>query len=105
MLHSYDYTVIRVVPRVERQEFLNVGVILFCKSVGYLDLRLDHDLLRLPSLFSEADLDMVRNQFHRIEKICAGDKDTGVFAELTQSERFNWLAAKSSSIIQASPVH
>ena len=102
---SFNYAVIRVVPRVERQEFVNVGVILFCKERGYLDAAIDRGFSRLRALAPGCDFEMIGEHLHTIEMICRGGPDAGRFAEWSQSERFHWLTAPSSTVIQASPVH
>jgi hypothetical protein len=102
---SFNYAVIRVVPRVERQEFVNVGVILFCKERRYLDVALDHSLCRLRAFAPDCDFVMIQEQLCTIEAICHGGPGAGRFAEWSQSERFHWLTGPSSTVIQASPVH
>jgi hypothetical protein len=102
---AFEYAVIRVVPQVERQEFVNVGVLLFCKTLDFLDARIDFDLERLKLLAPDADLSMITNQLNHILTICRGGDAAGFFGGLSKSERFNWLAAPSSTIIQSSPVH
>lgn len=102
---SFSYAVIRVVPRVERQEFVNVGVILFCKERRYLEVAIDHPLGRLRALAPDCDFGMIGEHLRTIETICRGGPDAGRFAEWSQSERFHWLTAPSSTVIQASPVH
>jgi len=102
---SFNYAVIRVVPRVERQEFVNAGVILFCKERRYLDAALDHGLCRLRAFAPDCDFEMIEGHLRTIEAICRGGLDAGRFAEWSQSERFHWLAGPSSTVIQASPIH
>jgi hypothetical protein len=102
---SFNYAVIRVVPRVERQEFVNVGVILFCKERRYLDVALDHGLGRLRAFAPDCDFEMIEGHLHTIETICRGGPGAGRFAGWSQSERFHWLTGPSSTVIQASPVH
>lgn len=103
--NTFEYAVIRVVARVERQEFINAGLILFCRTLAFLDVRLDLKLERLAYLSPTADADMIRRQLQAIKTICDGGPQAGYFGNLSQSERFNWLVAPCSSIIQASPVH
>lgn len=105
--HSFDYAVIRVVPRVERHEFVNAGVILYCRSLGFLGARVHLDPLRLAALFPSAtlDLDVIERALSIIPRICAGDADAGPIARLDQAERFHWLVAPRSTITQTSPVH
>jgi hypothetical protein len=102
---SFEYTVIRVVPHVERGEYLNAGVILFCKARGYLGAKIDLALARLPALCPGADREMIRAQLEMMRTVCDGGPEAGTFAGWTHSERFHWLAAPSSTVIQTSPVH
>jgi hypothetical protein len=102
---SYDYAVIRVVPRVERGEFINAGVILSCESRQFLEARIDVDERRLLALDPAVDLDTVRRHLQAIVRICAGAPDAGPIARLPRRARFHWLTATRSSIIQTSPVH
>ena len=104
-LSSFEYCVIRVVPFVERQEFLNAGVVLHCKKLDFLGARMDPELRRLQVFSPETDLKSVRELLDSILKICAGGDAAGYFGSASKSERFNWIAAKSSTIIQASTVH
>jgi hypothetical protein len=104
-LSSFDYAIIRVVPRVERGEFLNAGVILYCRTLGQLVARVELDRARLQALSPGVDLDMVTSHLACIPRICAGDKGAGPIARLSQSERFHWLTAPKSTILQTSPVH
>ena len=103
--NSFDYAVLRVVPRVERQEFLNVGVILFCLEKRFLGARVHIDNRRLAAVWPELDLDIVRQHAEAFVKICRGDPEAGPIAHLSQRERFHWLVAPRSTIIQVSPVH
>lgn len=102
---SYDYAVIRVVPRVEREEFVNAGVVLFSKTHGFLAARVAVDEPRLRALSPEADVEMVRRHLEAIPQICAGDPKAGPIAKLSARERFHWLVAPRSTVIQVSPVH
>ena len=102
---SYDYAVVRVVPRVDREEFLNAGVILFSKARHFLAACVEVDEARLCALAPTVDLDMVRRHLEAIVRICAGEEDAGPIALLPQRERFHWLVAPRSTIIQVSPVH
>lgn len=103
--HIFEYAAIRVVPRVERGEFLNVGVILFCKSLSYLDLKYQLDEKRLRALFGEIDIEDLRCHLEIFEDICQGRAEGGPIALLDQPSRFRWLTAKRSTIIQSSEVH
>lgn len=104
-LYAYDYTVIRVVPRVERQEFVNVGVILFCKARRFLEAQIDLDLTRVGLLSPQSDLEPIRCRLALIPQICAGEVRIDDVQEWPQSERFKWLAAPKSTLIQAAPAH
>ncbi len=102
---SFDYAILRVVPRVERQEFINAGVVVFCLEKRYLEARIHLDTERLRALWPEIDIDLVREHLAAIPRICAGDPAGGPIAKLSQRERFHWLTAPRSTIIQPSPVH
>lgn len=104
-LSSFDYAVIRVVPRVERGEHVNAGVILFCLEKDFLKARIEVNGPRLSALWPETDLDLVRQHLEAIPRICDGAPDAGPIARLTLRERFHWLVAPRSTIIQVSPVH
>ncbi|HYN89654.1 MAG TPA: DUF3037 domain-containing protein [Ardenticatenaceae bacterium] len=101
----YDYTLVRVVPRVERGEFVNVGVILFARAAEYLGIRMAPNWDRLRAIGPELDLDLVRRYLDALVAISEGHQDGGPIARLSPSERFHWLASPKSSIIQSSPVH
>ena len=100
--HVFDYAVIRVVPYVERDEFINAGVILFCKTLRFLDARIDLNVRRLLALAPGADVERIHAQLEAMRSICGG---AGPIGRLSQSERFHWLTAPRSTIIQTSPVH
>ena len=102
---SFDYAILRVVPRVERQEFINAAVIVFCLEKKYLDARVHLDPARLRALWPEADIDLIREHLNAVPRICAGDSTAGPIAGLPQRERFHWLISPRSTIIQPSPVH
>jgi len=102
---TYDYAVIRVVPRVEREEFVNVGVIVSCPQRGFLDCRIELDEARLRALWPEIDIDLVRRHLASIPVICRGGDVAGPIGKLPARERFRWLIAARSTIIQASPAH
>jgi hypothetical protein len=104
-LASFDYAILRVVPRVERQEFINAAVIVFCPEKRYLDARVHLDPGRLKALWPDADETLVRQHLDAIPRICAGDPAAGAIARLSQRERFHWLVAPRSTILQPSPVH
>jgi Protein of unknown function (DUF3037) len=102
---SFDYAIVRVVPRVEREEFINAGVIVFCLEKRYLDARIRLDEARLKALWPDVDAALVREHLAAIERICAGDPKAGPIAGLSQRERFHWLVAARSTMIQTSPAH
>jgi hypothetical protein len=102
---TYDYAVIRVVPRVEREEFVNVGVIVSCPGREFLDCRIEVDEARLRALHPAIDLELVRRHLAAIPAICRGGEEAGPIGKLSARERFRWLIAPRSTIIQASPAH
>lgn len=104
-LHAFDYAVVRVVPRVERGEFLNAGVIVFSRTARFLGARIALDAARLSALAPSLDKDVVQSYLDAIPLICAGGPEAGPIGALSQSERFHWLVAPRSTIIQTSPVH
>jgi hypothetical protein len=99
---SYDYAIIRVVPRVEREEFVNVGVIVSCPALDYLAARIELDEARLLTFAPGVDIELVRENLASIPAICAG---SGPIGRLTLRERFHWLVAPRSTMIQTSSVH
>jgi DUF3037 family protein len=102
---SYDYAVIRVVPRVDREEFMNVGVIISCPAKDFLEARIELDEGRLLAFAPQVDLEAVRGHLASIPRICAGGPDAGPIGQLSLRERFHWLVAPRSTIIQTSRVH
>jgi len=103
--YAYDYAVIRVVPRVERGEMINVGVILSCPDANFLEARVEIDEARLLALEPGVDLAAVRAHLAAIEAVCRGGAEAGDLGALAQRRRFHWLVAPRSTIIQLSPVH
>lgn len=103
--YMYDYAIIRVMPRVEREEFVNVGVIVSCPTRGFLEARIELDEQRLRVLDATLDIATVRDHLVAIPIICAGGEPAGPIGRLSQRERFHWLVAPRSTIIQISPVH
>lgn len=103
--YPYDYAVFRVVPRVEREEFVNVGVMVSCPALDFLEARIEIDEQRLMALDSALDLESIRAHLAIIPVICAGGEQAGPIGQLSQRERFHWLVAPRSTIIQTSPVH
>jgi hypothetical protein len=104
-LFPFDYAVVRVVPRVERGEFLNFGVILFCPTQSFLEARVELDEERLKALDPSIDCALVAGHLSAIPRVCRGGKEAGPIGELPQRARFHWLVAPRSTIIQMSPVH
>jgi len=103
--HLYEYAIIRVVPRVEREEFINVGVILFSKKAKFIGMKYCLDENRLKIFSSELDTDLLKSTLISFERICNGDKTAGVIARFDIPERFRWLTAVRSSCIQTSRPH
>ena len=101
----YEYAIIRLVPKVERGEFLNIGVILLSKSHDYLGMKYNLDKNRLKAFSEDIDVDLVRDYLHAWEKVCAGGSNGGKIGCLEIRVRFRWLTANRSTIIQSSPVH
>jgi hypothetical protein len=101
----FQYAVVRVVPRVERGECMNAGVVMFCRSRRFLAARMALDEARLAAFAPELSLEDTRAHLEAIERIAAGDPAAGAVARLDQSERFHWLVAPSSTVIQPSAVH
>lgn len=102
---SFDYAVIRIVPRVEREEFVNAGVILFSRTERFLTAHICLDRERLLALAPDCDVEMVQTQLDLVVRTCAGDPEAGPIAELPQADRFHWLTSPRSTVIQVSPVH
>ena len=100
---SFDYAIVRVVPHVEREEFINVGIILFCRTQRFLETRIELDVERLKALAPELDVTEVRAHLDLIPHISAGDDSP--IGQLGQAERFHWLVTPRSTTIQISPVH
>jgi hypothetical protein len=104
-LRTYDYAVVRVVPRVERGEFVNAGIILSCDIERILLAGIELDEKALLGIDSRVDLDLVRSVLQSIPAICAGGEAAGDIGKLPARERFHWLVAPRSTIVQTSPVH
>ena len=103
--YPYDYAIFRVVPRVEREEFVNVGVIVSCPAKDFLEARIELDEQRLRALDAALDIESIRTHLATIPSICAGGPQAGPIGQLSQRERFHWLVAPRSTTIQISPVH
>jgi hypothetical protein len=104
-VHAYDYALIRVVPRVERGEFVNVGVVVSCKRGDFIEARIELDESRLRALDPGVDLEAVHAHLAAFAAICAGGEGAGPIGRLPARERFRWLTAPRSTMIQTSPVH
>lgn len=102
---SYDYAVVRVVPRVERGEFVNAGVILFCRTRRFLGARIALDTARIVALAPKVDITELTRYLAVIPLVCAGGMDSGPIGALPLADRFHWLVAPRSAMIQTSPVH
>ncbi len=102
---EFQYALLRVVPRVERGEQMNAGVVLFARRLGFLEAKVWHDADRLRALAPDADPEPLARQLAALARVAAGDPDAGPVAALPQSERFSWIVAPSSTAIQPSPVH
>lgn len=103
--YLFEYAVIRIVPRVEREEFLNVGVIVLCAKQQFLQTRIEVDEKRLHALFAELDMEELREYISSFQRICEGGEQGGRIGRLPISERFRWLTATRSTIVQTSKVH
>ena len=101
----FSYAVYRVVPRVERGERMNVGVVVFSRPLSYLAARTGLDEDRLRALWPDLDPEAVRPHLAALERIAAGDPEAGPIAQLDETARFHWLVSPSSTIIQPSAVH
>jgi hypothetical protein len=103
--HWYDYAVVRVVPRVERGEFVNAGVILACAPANFLQARIELDEAALRALAPGVDVAPIRAALDAIPRICVGGPGAGDLGRLSLRERFDWLVAPRSTSVQTSPVH
>ena len=103
--HLFEYAVIRVVPRVEREEFLNIGVIIYCAKLKFLQAKYLLNEKRLNAFSKDLDLAEVREHVCAFERICLGEKDAGPIGKLDMASRFRWLTAARSTILQTSKVH
>jgi hypothetical protein len=103
--HLFEYAVIRIVPRVERNEFINVGVILYCADLKFLQTLYELNEPRLKAFSSHVDIDELKASLHSFEQISIGAKGAGPIAKLSIPERFRWLTATRSTIVQTSSTH
>jgi hypothetical protein len=104
-LSAFDYAVLRVVPHVEREEFLNVGVILFCRPRAFLGSSIRLDAPRLLALAPQIDLALVQLHLDQVRAVVEGRAEAGALGQMSQSERFHWLTTPRSTTIQVSPMH
>lgn len=104
-MHLFEYAVIRVVPRVEREEFINVGVILYCPAQGFLQTACTLNESRLLAFSPKLDLDELQQRLDSFTKICVGRATGGPIGQLATASRFRWLTATRSTVIQTSAVH
>ena len=102
---AYDYAIIRVVPKVEREEFINAGAIVSCPGLSYLEACIKLNEKKLLALDPTLDMGMITKHLATIPRICHGGDDAGPIGQLKQRQRFQWLVAPRSTIIQTSPVH
>jgi hypothetical protein len=103
--HLFEYAVIRVVPRVEREEFLNIGVILYCAKQKFLQTKYQLDAARLQAFYTGLDVAELKEHLCSFERICQGDKEAGPIGKLDIASRFRWLTATRSTVLQTSKVH
>jgi hypothetical protein len=103
--YLYEYALIRVVPRVEREEFLNVGVILFCAKKKFLKFKYTLNVSRIHAVAPQLDIEELEEHLKAMSNICAGNKDAGTIGRLDPPSRFRWLTATRSTVIQPSKVH
>lgn len=102
---AFEYAVVRVVPEIVREEFINVGVIVYCRQRRFLDMRLHLSTERLQALSPAAQVDLLRGELDLMACVCAGGPDAGVIGALPPSERFRWLTSPRNTMVQLSPVH
>ncbi|HET7902900.1 MAG TPA: DUF3037 domain-containing protein [Candidatus Nanopelagicales bacterium] len=105
MPHTYEWAVVRVVPRVERGEQVNVGVVVYCRSLDYLGVWVTGDLARAVALAPDLDVDAVRLHLDAVVAVCEGSPEAGGSGRRTPGDRFRWLVAPRSTVVQTSPIH
>ncbi len=101
----YEYAVIRIVPRVERGEYINAGIILFCRDAKFLGMKFELNSKKLLALNENADLEKISDLLNAFQKICYGLNGSGSIGRMADADRFRWLSAKRSTILQVSEVH
>ena len=104
-MHPFEYAILRIVPKVEREEFVNVGVILFSKAKGFLKVKTSADDKKILALNSELDLGEIKKYLHSFEQITNGEKNGSPISQLDIASRFRWLTATRSTVLQTSKVH
>lgn len=105
MAHTYEWAVLRVVPRVERGEQVNVGVVVYCRALDYLGVWVTDDLSRATALAPDLDVDAVRLHLDAVVDVCTGSPDAGGSGRRSPGDRFRWLVAPRSTVVQTSAVH
>ena len=103
--HVFEYAVVRVVPRVEREEFMNVGVVLYCKKLNFLQAIITVNEARICCFTNEDEAQQIKANLYAFEQICKGSTEGGPIAKLDEASRFRWLTATRSTVVQASKVH
>jgi hypothetical protein len=103
--HLFEYATLRVVPKVEREEFINIGVILYCPGQKFLQCIIELNEKKIQALCCDIDIDELKANMQSFEKICKGGNDAGPIGKLSMAERFRWLTATRSTILQTSKVH
>lgn len=103
--HLFEYAIVRLVPCVEREEFVNVGVVVYCREKGFLRSAFELNEARVRAICSDVDIDEVKEHLRSFEQICTGGESAGPIGKLPAGERFRWLTAPRSTIVQTSPVH
>lgn len=103
--HVYEYAVIRLIPRVDRGECLNAGVVLYCKTLNFLGFNYELDESRISAFSPEISVTEIRENLEAFARICKGGKDSGAIGKQDKASRFRWLTAKRSTVIQPSEIH
>ncbi|HLY71527.1 MAG TPA: DUF3037 domain-containing protein [Puia sp.] len=103
--HLFEYAVIRLVPRVEREEFLNTGVILYCAAENFLQVKFSVNKARIEAMAPVQDIEEIEMRLEIFDQICRGSEEGGSIGRLPLASRFRWLTATRSTIVQVSPVH
>lgn len=102
---GFQYVVLRCVPRVDREEFVNVGVVLYCQQADFLEARCHVDTERLTALAAELDLDAVRSALEAVEAVCRGEDSSGAAGRAPLGTRFGFVSAPRSTVVQPGPIH